>query len=172
MTFRKAFRGVVFCLLMAAAAGMSMAQSTLLDLPRPSQRAKVTQKIGITDITILYHRPLVNDRQVWGKLVPYGDVWRAGANENTTITFSEPVTIEGKPLEKGTYGLFMLPKEDQGPVIFSKTATAWGAFTYKPDEDVLRVTVKPVVSEFHDALVYDFDQLPPHSPLVTLPWAK
>jgi len=152
--------------------GLCQAQSALLDLPRKSQNAQVSQTIGITDVTVKYSRPLVNGRKVWGGLVPYGDVWRAGANENTTITFSDPVTIEGKPLEKGTYGLFMLPKEDQWTVIFSKTATAWGAFTYKPDEDVLRVTVKPAPSDFHDALVYEFDQLTPDSALVTLRWDK
>src|SRR3974390_1425153 len=107
--------------------GLCQAQSALLDLPRKSQNAQVNQTIGITDVTVKYSRPLVNGRKVWGGLVPYGDVWRAGANENNTITFSDPVTIEGKPLEKGTYGLFMLPKEDQWTIIFSRTATAWGA---------------------------------------------
>ena len=154
------------------AAGLCQAQSALLDLPRKSQNAQVTQTIGITNVTVKYSRPLVNGRKVWGGLVPYGEVWRAGANENTTITFSDPVSIEGKPLDKGTYGLFMIPKEDQWTVIFSKTATAWGAFTYKPEEDVLRVTVKPAASDFHDALLYNFDQLTPDSALVTLRWDK
>ena len=154
------------------AASLCQAQSALLDLPRKSQNAQVTQTIGITDVTVKYSRPLVNGRKVWGGLVPYGEVWRAGANENTTITFSDPVSIEGKPLDKGTYGLFMIPKEDQWTVIFSKTATAWGAFTYKPEEDVLRVTVKPAASDFHDALLYNFDQLTPDSALVTLRWDK
>ena len=153
-------------------AGLCQAQSALLDLPRKSQNAQVTQTIGITDVTVKYSRPLVNGRKVWGGLVPYGEVWRAGANENTTITFSDPVTIEGKPLDKGTYGLFMSPKEDEWTIIFSKTTTAWGAFTYKPDEDVLRVTVKPAASDFHDALIYGFDQLTPDSALVTLRWDK
>ncbi len=83
------------------AAALCNAQSTQLDLPRQSQHAVVTQRIGVTDITINYHRPLANGRKVWGGLVPYGQVWRAGANENTTITFSDPVTIEGKPLDRG-----------------------------------------------------------------------
>ncbi len=75
------------------------AQSTQLDLPLQSQQAIVVQRLGVTDITINYHRPLANDRKVWGGLVPYGQVWRAGANENTTITFTDPVTIDGKPLD-------------------------------------------------------------------------
>jgi tetratricopeptide (TPR) repeat protein len=153
-------------------ASLCSAQSALLDLPRKSQNAEVNQTIGITEVTLKYSRPLVNGRKVFGGIVPYGDVWRAGANENTTITFSDRVTIEGKPLDKGTYGLFMIPKEDEWTIIFSKTATAWGAFTYKPDEDVLRVTVKPAASDFHDALLYDFDSLTPDSALVTLHWDK
>jgi Protein of unknown function (DUF2911) len=86
-------------------------ETLMLDLPRQSQHAVITQRIGITDITINYHRPLANGREIWGKVVPYGQVWRAGANENTIITFSDPVTIEGQPLDKGTYGLL---EERQG----------------------------------------------------------
>jgi len=147
-------------------------ETLMLDLPRASQHASVTQRIGITDITINYHRPLANGRQVWGKLVPYGQVWRAGANENTTITFSDPVTIEGQALEKGTYGLHMIPGENQWTVIFSKNASSWGSFTYKQDEDALRVNVKPQTAESHDALAYDFDDVKPDSTVVTMRWEK
>ncbi|HZU44963.1 MAG TPA: DUF2911 domain-containing protein, partial [Terriglobales bacterium] len=124
------------------AATLCSAQSFVLDLPRPSQQAVVSQRLGITDVTISYHRPLVNKRQIWGNLVPYGQVWRAGANENTTIQFTDPVTIEGKPLAKGIYGLHMIPAQDQWIVIFSNNHTSWGSFTYKESEDALRVTVK------------------------------
>jgi hypothetical protein len=148
------------------------AQTVMLDLPRQSQHAVVTQRIGITDITINYHRPLVNGRQIWGKLVPYGEVWRAGANENTTISFSDPVTIEGQSLDKGTYGLHMVPGQDQWTVIFSKISSAWGSFSYKQNEDALRVTVKPQSVEMHNALVYDFDDLQPDSTVVTMRWEK
>jgi len=147
-------------------------ETLMLDLPRASQHASVTQRIGITDITINYHRPLANGRQVWGKLVPYGQVWRAGANENTTITFSDPVTIEGQALDKGTYGLHMIPGENQWTVIFSKNASSWGSFTYKQDEDALRVNVKPQTAESHDALAYDFDEVKPDSTVVTMRWEK
>jgi len=157
---------------LAFVASLCPAQSIMLDLPRQSQHAIVTQRIGITDITVNYHRPLTNGRQVWGKLVPYGQVWRAGANENTTVTFTDPVTIEGQPLDKGTYGLHMIPGENQWTVIFSKMSTAWGSFTYKQDEDALRVTVKPQTSDFHDALTYDFDDVKPDSTVVTLRWEK
>jgi tetratricopeptide (TPR) repeat protein len=151
---------------------MSPAQSFVLDLPLQSQQAEVAQRIGVTDITIKYHRPLVNDRKVWGDLVPYGKVWRAGANINTTITFSDPVQIEGKPLDKGTYGLHMIPNADEWTVIFSKNSTSWGAFTYDEAEDALRVTVKPKTTDMHNALTYDFEDLKPDSAVVELEWEK
>src|ERR1700756_3660145 len=147
-------------------------ETVMLNLPRASQHAVVMQRIGITDITVNYHRPLANGRQIWGKVVPYGQVWRAGANENTTVTFTDLVTIEGQPLDKGTYGLHMIPGESEWTVIFSKMLTAWGSFSYKQDEDALRVTVKPQTTEFHDALTYDFDDVKPDSTVVTLRWDK
>ena len=150
----------------------TMAQSALLDIPRDSQHATVLQKVGITDIKVNYHRPLVKGRQIWGKLVPYDAVWRAGANENTTISFSDPVNVEGKPLEAGTYGLHMIPGQSDWIVIFSKNSTSWGAFTYKQDEDALRVTVKPQPAEFHEALAYDFDDVKDDSAVLTLRWEK
>ncbi|MFZ3264415.1 MAG: DUF2911 domain-containing protein [Terriglobales bacterium] len=156
----------------AAIAEIGFAQSLVLDLPRQSQHAKVSQRIGVTDITINYHRPLVNDRKVWGALVPYGQVWRAGANENTTMTFSDPVTIEGKQLDKGTYGLHMIPNADEWTIIFSKNSTSWGSFTYNQSEDALRVNVKPQPAEMHNALTYDFDQVTPDSTVVELEWEK
>jgi Protein of unknown function (DUF2911) len=148
------------------------AQSFVLDLPRPSQHAVLTQRIGITDITINYHRPMVNKRKIWGGVVPYGQVWRAGANENTTIKFTDPVTIEGKPLAKGSYGLHMVPGENEWIVIFSKNSTSWGSFTYDQGEDALRVTVKPQTTDFHEALTYNFDDVNPDSSVVTLRWDK
>src|SRR5215471_16415539 len=165
------FAGVVL------AAGVGHAQTAtgetlMLKLPRASQHALVSQRIGITDITINYHRPMANGRQIWGKVVPYGQVWRAGANENTTITFTDPVTIEGQALDKGTYGLHMIPGENEWTVIFSKDSGAWGSFSYKQDDDALRVKVKPQSTELHDALAYDFDDVKADSAVVTLRWDK
>jgi hypothetical protein len=154
------------------AATLSHAQSAVLDLPRDSQHAKIIQRVGITDITINYHRPLVKARKVWGGLVPYGQVWRAGANENTTIEFSDPVTVEGKTLAKGIYGLHMLPTENDWTIIFSKTATAWGSFTYKESEDALRVTVKPHAADSEEALAYEVDDVTPTSAIIALRWEK
>ena len=148
------------------------AQSALLDLPRDSQRAEVMQKIGITNIAIIYHRPLVKGRKVFGGLEPFGKVWRAGANENTTIEFSDPVTIEGKPLAKGVYGLHMIPGESDWTVIFSKNSSSWGSFSYDEKEDALRVTVKSHPDEMHEALTYDFDDPKPNAATVVMRWDK
>jgi len=154
------------------AAQTATGETLMLNLPRQSQHSVVMQRVGITDITINYHRPLANGRQVWGKLVPYGQVWRAGANENTTITFSDPVTIEGQTLDKGTYGLHMIPGENEWTVIFSKDSASWGSFSYKQDDDALRVKVKPQATDAHDALAYDFDEVKPDSTVVTMRWDK
>ena len=156
----------------ACRAQTATGETLMLNLPRASQHALVSQRIGITDITINYHRPLANGRQIWGKVVPYGEVWRAGANENTTIRFTDPVTIEGQALDKGTYGLHMIPGESEWTVIFSKSSAAWGSFTYKQEEDALRVKVKPQAAEMHDALAYDFDDVKPDSTVVTMRWEK
>jgi Protein of unknown function (DUF2911) len=144
-----------------------------LNLPEVSQAAEVKQRIALTDITVKYHRPLVKGRKIWGGLVPYGKVWRAGANENTTIEFSDPVSVEGKPLPKGIYGLHMIPNADSWTVIFSKTNNAWGSYSYDQKEDALRVTVKPKpLAEEKEALEFEFDDLKPDSTAVTLKWEK
>jgi len=150
----------------------SQAQSALLNLPRASQRARVSQRVGITDINITYHRPLAAGRKIWGGIVPYGQPWRAGANENTLIEFTDPVTVEGQPLAAGKYGLHMIPGESDWIVAFSKTNTAWGSFSYDKAEDALRVTVKPHPSEMHEALTWDFDEVTPHSTTAVLKWEK
>ena len=157
-----------------ALAGLSAAMhaQSILTLPEQSQRAVVGQRLGLTDITITYHRPLAGTRKIWGGIVPYGQVWRAGANENTAIEFSTPVSVEGQPLAKGIYGLHMMPGADSWTVIFSKNSSAWGSFSYNQAEDALRVTVKPQPAEVHDALTYDFDDVKPGSAVVKLQWEK
>jgi hypothetical protein len=171
---RRFFLSAALAVPLLAAAPCLSAQSAVLDIPRASQHAQILQKIGITNISINYHRPLVGGRKIWGKgnLVPYGDVWRAGANENTIITFNDPVAVEGQPLAAGTYGLHMIPGESEWTIIFSKTASAWGSFTYKKEEDALRVTVKPQPADFHEALTYDFDDPKPNAATVTMRWEK
>ena len=147
-------------------------QATELNLPTLSQRAVVTQRIGLTDITIVYHEPFVGGREIWGKTIPYGKVWRSGANENTTITFADDVSVEGKPLPAGTYGLHTIPNADHWTIIFSKNSTSWGSFSYDEKEDALRVDVKPQPAEFREALTYTFDDIKPDSAAATLRWDK
>jgi hypothetical protein len=156
---------------LSVAAGL-MAQSAMLNLPRASQHARITQRIGITDITIDYSRPLVRGRKIFGKVEAYGQVWRAGANENTVIEFTDPVTIEGQALGKGTYGLHMIPGETSWVVIFSKNHTSWGSFTYDQAEDALRVKVKPEAAENQESLSYDFDDPKPDSAVIAMRWEK
>ncbi len=163
---------VVFAMANLVQAQTATGETLMLTLPRASQHAVIMQRIGITDITVNYHRPLTKGRQIWGKLVPYGEVWRAGANENTTITFTDPVSIEGHPLDKGTYGLHMIPGETEWTVIFSKDSNDWGSFSYKQADDALRVAVKPQATDLHDALAYDFDDVKPDSAVVTMRWDK
>jgi hypothetical protein len=163
---------LLFTSIALAGASIAVHAQTILTLPEASQRSAVSQRIGLTDITITYHRPLAGTRKIWGGIVPYGQVWRAGANENTTIEFSTPVNVEGQPLAKGIYGLHMMPGTDSWAVIFSKNSSAWGSFTYNQAEDALRVTVKPQPAEMHNALTYDFDDVKPASAVVKLQWEK
>ena len=101
------------------------AQVPGLVAPEVSPEATVTQKVGVTEIAVSYHRPAVNGRQVWGSLVPYGQVWRAGANENTIVSFSTPVTVAGSNLDAGVYGLHVIPSEGEWTAIFSRESGAW-----------------------------------------------
>jgi len=164
--------GLAVCIGSAQAQFKNGSQATELNLPRISQHGVTTQTIGISTVTIEYSRPLAGTREVWGKTVPYGKVWRAGANENSTITFSDDVSIEGKPLAAGTYGLHMIPDKDQWTIIFSKNSTSWGSFSYDEKEDALRVTAKPVADQTFDTLTYTFDDVKPDSAVATLRWEK
>lgn len=158
--------------IMAFAAAMVVHAQPQLPLPEASPKATVTQTIGISEVTVSYHRPSVKGRQVWGQLVPYGEVWRAGANENTTIVFSHDVMVEGKPLQAGTYGLHTIPTQTTWTIIFSKNATSWGSYFYKPEEDALRVTVTPQAAEHQEWLNYAFSEITDKSAVLSLHWEK
>ncbi|MCU7550529.1 DUF2911 domain-containing protein [Chitinophagaceae bacterium LB-8] len=122
---------------------------------RPSPAAKSTGKAGGANITIAYSSPAVKGRTIWGELVPYGKVWRAGANEATTFETDKDVKVEGKTLPAGKYAFFVIPNEKEWTVIFNKTASQWGAFKYDEKQDALRVAVKPEKSkEFNERLKY------------------
>ena len=143
-----------------------------LTTPRVSPHARVMQTVGMTDLTVDFHRPAVNDRAVWGDLVPYGTVWRAGANENTTFEASTDVMIEGDVLPAGRYGLHTIPGETEWTVIFSSMADAWGSYSYAPSEDALRVTVTPRSAPMQERLGYRFDAPSLDSATLVLYWER
>jgi Tfp pilus assembly protein PilF len=140
--------------------------------PEVSPEATVSQVVGLTELAVSYHRPATNGRAVWGALVPYGQVWRAGANENTTVSFSTPVTINGTALAAGTYGFHMIPADGDWTVIFSREAGAWGSFSYDQKEDAARVTVKPETASHQERLGYSFDELTADSVVLAMRWEK
>lgn len=154
---------------LAVAAAPALAQ---LELPRLSPRATVSQVVGLTDVTITYCRPGVRERVIWGDLVPLGTVWRTGANEATTITFSTDVTIEGHPVPAGTYGLFTIPGNDAWTVIINKGAKQWGAYEYKTEDDLVRFTVKPQAAEFSERMTFTFPNTTMDGTEVALNWEK
>lgn len=125
------------------------------DKPK-SPAESATGKIGNATVTIDYNAPSVRDREIWGKLVPFGEVWRAGANEATTFETNQKLTVEGKELPAGKYSLFVLPEKDgTATVIFNKTAKQWGAYDYKQADDQLRVKVKAIAEKSKtEKLVY------------------
>lgn len=151
-----------------------------------STKASVSERIGITDVSIRYDRPGVKGREgkIWGNLVPYGFTdqgfgtskaapWRAGANENTIFTFSTDVMIEGKPLAAGSYGFFVDMEEGNANIIFSRNTGSWGSFFYDPKEDALRVNVKNVpLTESVERLKYEFMNQKDNSAVVALQWEK
>lgn len=145
-----------------------------LKVPLYSQRAQVTQRVGFTDISVIYHSPAVNGRKIWGtNIAPYDGkpfLWRAGANENTVISFTDDVIIEGKPLPAGTYGLHMIPTKSEFTVIFSKNYRSWGSFFYLESEDALRINVAPQESAFREWLTYDFEIRARDHVILALKW--
>jgi hypothetical protein len=158
----------VFIALIMLIAGWSV--SAQLALPRESQRQTITQTIGDASVSIVYHRPNVKGRKIWGGLQPYDEVWRAGANENTTFEVTRDVTIDGKPLPAGKYGFHVIPGKTNWIVIFNKVNNEWGSFKYDQKDDALRVTVKPGKGPLEESLSYDFENVTPHSAKVALRW--
>jgi len=186
------FFALLFVLCFAASA---FAQITV---PRPSQSANVMQRIGVTDITITYSRPGVKGRAIWGDplpeqakvtgeatldnqnerpkgapIVPWGHVWRTGANEATTFTVSDDVLINGQKLAAGSYSLHTIPTKDEWTIVFNGTANQWGSFNYDPAKDTLRVKAKPQwVSESQEWLAFNIDPVGEDSAQVNIRWEK
>jgi len=142
-----------------------------LNLPRPSQKASVSQTIGLTNMAITYSRPGVKGRQIWGALVPYDKVWRTGANEATTIAFSNDVNINGQKLPAGTYSLHTIPSQNgDWTVIFNSVANQWGSYSYEEAKDTLRVKATPAKAGFTEWMTFEVPEVSTDSAKVVLRW--
>ncbi len=175
------FAGVLFATLLFSINSTAQTITT----PRvASPAAEITQTVGISKITINYSRPSVKEREIWGKLVPYGftnlgfgtataSPWRAGANENTTITLSHDAKVEGKDIKAGTYGFHVAVMENgDATIIFSNNSSSWGSYFYNEEEDALRADVKTSETAFTETLTYDFTATGKESTTVVLDWEK
>ena len=154
--------------------------------PRESQRAMVSQTIGVTDVTVVYHRPAVKGRAILGCtappedflptgktypcLVPYNQVWRMGANDSTTFEITDDVMINGQKLTKGKYSIHAIPNATEWIIAFNKDAAQWGSFNYKDKEDALRITVKPETSAMQERLIYEFADISENKTMLSLRW--
>jgi len=148
-------RLTVAVLAAAAAAGAAQAQEAQgLNLPRPSPNATLKQTVGLTDVTVAYSSPAVRGRRIFGDVVPYDAVWRAGANECTKVTFSTAATVGGKPVAAGTNCLFLLPTKTGWTFILNKDTKLWGSDGYKPENDVLRIPATATTITPRERLAY------------------
>ena len=159
----------IFFLTMAFAAVAAFGQVTI---PRESNYQEIAQVIGDTKISITYHRPNTKGRTLWGGLVPYGEVWRTGANNATTFEISNDVTVNGQLLKKGKYSLHSLPSEGDWQIIFNKVADQWGSFTYDEKQDELRVKATPVKAEFRETMSITFENVVGSKADVTVRWGE
>jgi hypothetical protein len=145
---------------------------TQLRVPRISQFAKISQTIGLSEVSVSYHRPGVKGREIWGNVVKYDEVWRAGANEPTLITFSDDITIDGKKLGAGTYRFVVLPsKTGDWALIFNTETKNWGT-VYDAKYDSLKIMVKPEIAANEEWMSFSFTDLTPASARVVLAWEK
>jgi hypothetical protein len=190
------FAFALLFLILCAAPDVSAQAPPSVRLPRPSQKARVMQTVGVTDITITYSRPGVKGRKIWGDppagspagtatlddararakdapIVPYGRVWRSGANEATLFEISDNVMINGQPLPAGRYSLHTIPDKEEWTFIFNKDEGQWGSFTYDEKKDALRIKVKPqMVADSQEWLRFDFDPVTENTAQVNLRWEK
>ncbi len=149
------------------------AQSPAVNFPAASPACTLKQRVGLTDIDVVYSRPGVKSRTVFGGIVPYDQVWRTGANQATKITFSTPVKLEGNDIPAGTYALFTIPGEKEWTIIISKNAAQWGAFQYNEKDDVVRFKVTPVtLAESIETFTIEFNHIRDESAVLNLVWDK
>ena len=157
-----------------AAVGLFLSLTARAELPvaRESPGATVRQTVGVTDVEIRYHRPAVKGRTLWGGLVPYGEVWRLGANEATTIRFADAVKVAGRDVPAGTYGFFAIPGPERWTLILNKQPEQWGAYFYKPEQDLLRFEVKPEPGPATEWMTFDLTPAGRGKVLVDFAWDK
>src|SRR4028119_398708 len=149
---------------------LGAAAQTQIKLPQASPAALVKTAVGTSDVTLNYHRPGVKGRKIWGELVPFGQVWRLGANNATTITFADSVKVEGKDVPAGTYGLFAIPAQDKWTLILNKEAQQWGAYSYKQEQDLVRFDVKPQTGPFTEWMVFNITPAGEGKAVVEMAW--
>jgi hypothetical protein len=160
----------------AIAGGMLLAaslaaQTPKVDFPAASPGCTLKQRVGLTDIEIVYSRPGVKNRTVFGGIVPYGQVWRTGANSATKVTFSTPVKLNGTDIPAGTYALFTIPGEDEWTIIINKGAAQWGAFQYDEKADVARFKVTSMqLAEQIETFTIEFNLIRDESAVMNLVW--
>ncbi len=159
-------------LFLAVCSTLARASQTPPIFPQLSPSASVSQTVGTTTVEVLYHRPAVKGRPIFGSLVPYGQVWRTGANEATTIRFSDPVQVNGQKVPAGTYALFSIPNPEHWTVILNRRARQEGAWEYDPREDVLRLDVKPKTVPHTEWLTYEIYPASSATAYVDLYWEK
>ncbi|MBU6410917.1 MAG: DUF2911 domain-containing protein, partial [Verrucomicrobia bacterium] len=167
------------CLLTAALMGLAFApgayaQTPQVEFPAASPPCTLKQRVGLTDIEVVYSRPGVKGRVIFGGIVPYGRVWRTGANQATRLTFSTPVKLEGHEIPAGAYALFTIPGQDEWTIILNKDARQWGAFQYQQKDDVARFQVTPVTltDTAVDAFTIEFNRIRDDSAMLDLVWDK
>jgi hypothetical protein len=157
-------------LLLSAAALAAQSPGPLF--PQLSPAATVSQVIGTTRVSVSYHRPKVKARQIWGSLVPYGQVWRLGANEATTLSFSDAVAVNGQKVPAGTYALFAIPNQDRWTLILNKRWKQVGAYEYDPKQDLIRFDVKPKAAAHTEWLTFEVYPAGYGTAYVDLYWEK
>lgn len=160
----------------AAAAAFFIGVQTVnaqVKLPAASSTQTITQALGIKNVTLTYQRPNANNRVIFGGLVPYGQVWRTGANNIPNLTFEDEVTIEGHKVPAGTYGLFTVPDKAEWTIILSKNPKQWGAYQYKDTDDLLRFKVKPqTLANKVETFTMSFEDVTTKSAKIVLAWEK
>ena len=173
MNIKTLFLSLLWVSALALPSGL-LAQAPKVDFPAASPACTIKQRVGLTDFEIVYSRPGVKGRTVFGGIVPYGQVWRTGANQATRITFNTPVKFEGTEIPAGTYGLFTIPGETEWTVILNKNSTQWGAYQYDEKADVLRFKVQPVTlaDTRIETFCIEFNRIKDESAVLTLVWDK